>query len=178
MLILLTGGSACGKSSFAEKLCLSLPTPRYYLAAMKPFGPGSAEKIAAHRKMRDGKGFETVERYTDYASLTLARRGTVLLECICNLTANEMFDECGRQSDPYEAVISGVRHVAAQCGDLIVVTNEVGAEPAQYDAGTQTYVQALGRINRALAQMADCVCEMVCGIPIIHKGQLPEEVTS
>ena len=67
-MILLTGGSGCGKSSFGESLCVKMPMPRYYLAAMKPFGEGSREKIARHREMRKGKGFQTIERYTDYAS--------------------------------------------------------------------------------------------------------------
>ena len=39
MMILLTGGSGCGKSKFAESLCMKLPLPRYYLAAMRPYGP-------------------------------------------------------------------------------------------------------------------------------------------
>ena len=32
-MILLTGGSACGKSSYAESLCLRFEGPRYYIAA-------------------------------------------------------------------------------------------------------------------------------------------------
>ena len=32
MMILLTGGSGCGKSSFAERLCMERPLPRYYIA--------------------------------------------------------------------------------------------------------------------------------------------------
>ena len=44
-MILLTGGSACGKSSYAESLCLRFDGPRHYIAAMRPYGEGSAEKI-------------------------------------------------------------------------------------------------------------------------------------
>ncbi len=174
MLILLTGGSACGKSSFAESLCVRFPAPRYYLAAMQPFGPGSAEKIARHRQMRAGKGFETIERYTDYAALRLPQRGTALLECICNLTANEMFDAEGRVRDPAAAVLSGVDRLRAQCENLVIITNEVGSELENYAEGTRAYLRALGAINRSLAARADCVCELVCGIPIVLKGALPE----
>lgn len=172
MMILLTGGAACGKSSFGETLCSFFPAPRYYLAAMKPFG--GEEKIAKHRKMRAGKGFETIERYTDYTNLALPHCKTVLLECICNLTANEMFDENGAVHDPRKAVIEGVRQIAAQCDDLVIITNEVGSELCQYEKSTQDYVRALGEINCALAEMADCVCELVCGIPLVKKGKLPE----
>lgn len=176
MLILLTGGSACGKSSYAESLCMRLPAPRIYLAAMKPYGDGSMEKIAKHRKMRQGKGFETVERYTDYVNLVLPACKTALLECICNLTANEMFDEQGNETDPVEVVLRGVENLQTQCENLIIVTNEVGADCEAYSGSTRRYIEAVGRINRALAQRADCVYELVCGIPILLRGKPMEEL--
>lgn len=171
-MILLTGGSACGKSSYAESLCLRFSQPRWYIAAMRPYGDGSAEKIARHRELRRGKGFETIERYTDLAGLVLPERGTVLLECICNLTANEMFDEQGNQTDPFNAVMDGVETLHCQSDTLVVVTNDVGSDNKDYDPGTRAYVRALGKINAALAQQADVVCELVCGIPIVLKGEL------
>ena len=171
MMILLTGGSACGKSSYAESICIRMPTPRYYIAAMMPYGEGSEEKIARHREMRRDKGFE---RYTDLGNLTLPQRGTVLLECICNLTANEMFDENGNMTDPFDAVVSGVRALRDQCETLVVVTNDVGTDSRAYDEGTREYVRILGRINAALAADADHVYELVCGIPLVLKGELPQ----
>lgn len=173
-MFLLTGGSGCGKSFFAEALCLKLPTPRYYIAAMRPYGTESGLKIERHRQMRRGKGFETIERYTDLASLKLPARGTALLECICNLTANEMFDETGRYEDPFRRVVQGVDALLEQCGDLIVVTNDVGSDGHLYDEGTNAYIAALGRINAALAQKADSLYELVCGIPLVRKGALLE----
>lgn len=172
MLILLTGGSACGKSSYAERLCAGLPMPRYYIAAMRPYGDGSAEKIARHRQMRRGKGFETVERYTDLSSLRLPGRGTALLECICNLTANEMFDEDGNFTDPCGRVLRGVEALCRQCGHVVVVTNDVGSGGQRYDGATSAYIAALGKINAELARRAQAVYELVCGIPLVRKGAL------
>ncbi|MCF0121222.1 MAG: bifunctional adenosylcobinamide kinase/adenosylcobinamide-phosphate guanylyltransferase [Oscillospiraceae bacterium] len=173
MLTLLTGGSACGKSSYAESICIKYPGPRFYIAAMQPYGEEGQRKIAKHRAQRDGKGFETIERYTDLASLELPGGGTVLLECICNLTANEMFDELGNMRDPYGAVTDGVRSLAEKCENLVVITNDVGSDfSADYDEGTRAYIAVMGRINRALSKMADNVYELVCGIPIVLKGEL------
>lgn len=171
-MILLTGGSGCGKSHYAESICMKLPSPRYYIAAMCPYGRESLQKIERHRQMRLGKGFETIERYTDLSSLTLPARGTALLECICNLTANEMFDASGRYDDPFDRVICGVQALLKQCGHLIVVTNDVGSDGFLYDEGTNAYIRAMGRINAALARQADAVYEMVCGIPLVRKGEL------
>jgi len=183
VLILLTGGSGCGKSVFAESLCERLPAPRYYIAAMRPWGEESERKIARHRVQRREKGFVTIERYSDLAGLRLPARGTALLECVCNLTANEMFSErrggsalsgaaAYEISDPVERVLSGVAALEAQCGHLLVVTNDVGSDGGGYEAATMAYVAALGRINAALAARADAVYELVCGIPLVQKGAL------
>ncbi|MGX8703502.1 MAG: bifunctional adenosylcobinamide kinase/adenosylcobinamide-phosphate guanylyltransferase [bacterium] len=169
MMILLTGGSACGKSSYAEELCLTTPLPRYYLASMKPYGGEGLRKIEKHRALRAGKGFVTIERYTDYASLQLPERGTALLECICNLTANEMFDDLGNITDPFEKVLAGVKALKEQCDLLVIVTNDVGSDIRTFDESTTAYIQALGKINASLAAMADTVIEMVAGIPIVLK---------
>ncbi len=174
MMILLTGGSACGKSSYAEEICMKASGPKYYLAAMRPYGEEGQKKVERHRRLRAGKGFETIERYTDYASLKLPEAGkTALLECICNLTANEMFDEEGNQSDPYERVVQGVENLRNQCSLLVVVTNDVGSDGLRYDPGTENYIRILGKINAVLAAGADMVIEMVAGIPILLKGADP-----
>lgn len=174
MMILLCGGAANGKSAYAESVCMRFPTPRYYLAAMQPYGAEGEARIARHRAQRAGKGFETVERYTDYASLQLPTRGTALLECIANLTANEMFDACGNVTDPVERVLSGVAAVERQCEHLVVITNDVGSDGCVYAPETAAYIDAMGRINAALAAHADTVVELVAGIPILLKGELPQ----
>ncbi|MDR2658108.1 MAG: bifunctional adenosylcobinamide kinase/adenosylcobinamide-phosphate guanylyltransferase [Oscillospiraceae bacterium] len=177
MRILLTGGAGSGKSEFAESLALAQARPLSYIAAMKPYGEESERRIARHRGLRAGKGFATIERYADMDSLILPTGGTALLECLCNLTANEMFDDAGAERDAghnndavFEKIVRGQDALAAQCSCLIQVTNEVGRDAASYGDGTLRYIQLLGRINRALAARADAVYELVCGIPIQLKG--------
>ena len=174
MLILLTGGSACGKSTYAEELATRLPIKRYYIAAMRPYGEESLKKIARHRQMRSLKSFETIEKYTHVSEIDIPEKNSViLLECLCNLTANEMFDEDGSGADgAFDAVISGIKKLMASCDTLIVVTNDVGSDGGSYDAATLEYVKLLGKINEKTAKLADTVIEMVCGIPLIIKGDI------
>lgn len=87
MFTLIIGGAAGGKSEFAEKHVLSLSGRRIYLATMEPFGAEGRARVEKHRRQRAGKGFETVERYTDLASVRLPGGANILLECLGNLTA-------------------------------------------------------------------------------------------
>ena len=172
MRILITGGSGSGKSTFAERLMQRLPPPYAYIATMRPLDGESEVKIARHQNMRAGKGFHTVERETDVGALDLQGNGTALLECMCNLTANEMFDCEGNVRDIYDKILLDIDQLGQKCEALIVVTNDVGADGGRYDEKTMHYVDVIGRINCALAKRFDCVYELVCGIPIVLKGEL------
>ena len=174
MRILLTGGSGCGKSTYAERLARSLPAPRYYIATMRPYDVECLIKIDRHRQQREDGGFITIERQTDVGGIVFPARGTALLECMCNLLANEMFDESGNERDVYDKILADIDALSQRCETLIVVTNEVGSDGGNYDASTARYIQTLGRLNCALAARFDAVAELVCGIPLVLKGQLPE----
>jgi adenosylcobinamide kinase/adenosylcobinamide-phosphate guanylyltransferase len=173
MRVLLTGGSACGKSTFAEQLALRLPAPHYYLATMRPFDEETLERIARHRKARRTKGFLTVERDVDIAGVAFSEGATVLLECLCNLVANELFDDAGAVDEAtFDRVLAGLTSLEERCENLIVVTNDVGrGSPGSYHPSTRLYVEVLGRLNAVLAERFDTVWELVCGIPVPLKGK-------
>lgn len=173
MFTLLVGGAASGKSEYAEGLVLASPhRPRYYIATMEPFDDEGRARVAKHRRMRADKAFETVECYTDLASVRLPRRGAVLLECVGNLAANELYSPQGAGSvnGAASAIVAGVDALLAQCADLVVVSNEVFTGGSDYAGGTEDYLRLVAGVNRALAQRADRVCEVVCGQPQFYKG--------
>lgn len=89
---LIIGDSGSGKSAIAETLIVSYgASRRYYIATMSASDAESQRRIARHRRMRDGKGFETLECPTDLATAVPDAAGDILLECLSNLVANEMF---------------------------------------------------------------------------------------
>jgi adenosyl cobinamide kinase/adenosyl cobinamide phosphate guanylyltransferase len=95
VIALITGGSGCGKSTWAEGLAVRLGGRRYYLATM-PVVDGECEaRVARHQAQRAGKGFETIERAVDIGGAPVAPGATVLLECLPTLMANEMFGLAG-----------------------------------------------------------------------------------
>lgn len=185
MMLLVTGGSASGKSEYAEQRAMAFAGKTdgqlLYLAAMMPFGQDAGERIERHHRLRAGKGFETIERYTDILGLCCgsgkeekcfqkkAAGATVLIECMSNLTANEMFGEGTAGDDTETTVLEGIRAMKALTANLVVVTIDVFGDGRVYDEETEKYKQCLGRINNQLAAMADEVVEVVYTIPLVQK---------
>lgn len=172
MTTLVTGGSKCGKSGYAERIFDYIHGRKFYIATMIPYGDEAYAAIEKHRRMRAGKGFETIEKYTDIHEISLTDSCAVLLECMGNLCANEMF--CGDTViDPAEKIVKGVYDLSRVAGDMVIVTNQVGGDGADYAEGTAEYIRILGEINRRIAEFADNVIECVYGIPVLLKGVLP-----
>ncbi|MGN0435716.1 MAG: bifunctional adenosylcobinamide kinase/adenosylcobinamide-phosphate guanylyltransferase [Wujia sp.] len=203
MLYLITGASGSGKSEYAEKLAVDLgkqyenKNSLLYVATMLSRKDAETEeRIAKHRKQRAGMGFETLELPIGLEGLLrdvrVNKSSVILLECMSNLLANEMFEgegrmklekiKCENNADFYhnniveerkiveEYIISPCAGLTAGVGDLVIVTNEIFSDGRTYDELTEEYVRLLGYINTRLSAMADAVVEVVCGIPVVHKS--------
>lgn len=194
MITLVTGGSGSGKSAYAESLLSSCEGIRYYIATMQIYDAEGEKKVERHRKLRAGKGFLTIEspinvgkiqfacagkaeqaQYRQEAEMKVqgnAEKKSALLECMSNLTANEMFTKDGMKSEEevVEKIVSEIQTLSQKLDNLVIVTNNVFEDGIIYDAGTMEYLKALGRINAALARLADRVAEVVVGIPVELKG--------
>lgn len=186
MMVLVVGGSGSGKSAYAEERAQMLAaggavdgysggrSRKYYLATMRIFDEEGQRKADRHRRLRSGKGFCTVELPRAVHQL-LGRPGmkeaVILLECISNLTANEMF--AGPEPEEESRVAGTVTEEVAALKDgaahLVVVSSQVSDDGVAYDGATMAYIRALGKINRNLARMADQVVEVVAGIPLTLK---------
>ena len=194
MITLVTGGSGSGKSAYAESLLYSCEGIRYYIATMQIYDAEGEKKVERHRKLRAGKGFLTIESPMNVGKIQFVcagepgqaqyrqeaeRKGqcssekkSALLECMSNLTANEMFTKDGMKSEEkvVEKIVSEIQTLSQKLDNLVIVTNNVFEDGVIYDAGTMEYLRALGRINAALARLADRVAEVVVGIPVELKG--------
>ena len=197
MMELVTGGSGSGKSAYAEEaLCGPASSPdrgqgketgtqqdgqRNYIATMPSWDKETEKKIAKHRAMRAGKGFCTLEWYTDFeerlerADCPGMEGADILVECLSNLTANEMYMEGGAGNNTADAVIRGILCLRDRCRNLVVVTNDVFSESAEDSPEMRIYKETLGRINCALAEASDRVTEVVCGITCTVKPETGRE---
>ncbi|MCI6041885.1 bifunctional adenosylcobinamide kinase/adenosylcobinamide-phosphate guanylyltransferase [bacterium] len=174
MFHLITGGSGSGKSAYAEQCILDFQgNNRIYIATMYPFDEESHKRIQRHREMRKEKKFSTIECYTGLRSLELPNDADVLLECMSNLTANEMYQEQGAGEDTPGQILDGIENLRKKVRNLVVVTNEVFSDGITYDPDTMRYLSYLGEINQQMGRMADRVTEVVYGVPVPIK--MPNE---
>ena len=97
MKILIYGGEASGKSAYAEDIAVKMAQkeglPLYYVATMdKNAGGDTLSRIEKHKKMREGKGFITLEQPKSLEKLSFeSENGVILLEDVGNLVCNELF---------------------------------------------------------------------------------------
>lgn len=175
-MILVTGGSGCGKSSYAENRIQELAKAQggtiYYLATMQVYGEEGRRKVQRHVELRRGKGMITIEQtrsVADAVSKMQEGKRFVILEDLGNLVANEMFLENGEvigAEQVADKVIHDVLTLKGNVEDLVLVTNNVFEDGINYEEGTMNYVRALGQVNAALANEADEAVEVVVGIPL------------
>ena len=134
------------------------------------------KRIERHQKMRAGKGFETVECYTGLKNVKLPAGCVVLLECMSNLVANEMFEEQGAHDRTVSEVTKGIENLLEQAAHVVIVTNEIFSDAVVFDGDMDSYLEYLGKINQTAAQRADEVVEVVYGIPVFTSPQIPAAI--
>lgn len=193
MLHIVYGGSASGKSSYAESFAMSLQGDGrlLYIATMYPYkwnttelDPETIQRIERHRAMRADKGFDTVECYRHVEHIVAKRQDVLLLECMSNLLANEMYleqdsnagsDMAETMSPVSNKIVQALIDLSTRVQELVIVTNDVFSDGGSltYDESTREYVKNLAEINCALAREAATVTEVVCGIPVIVKKNHP-----
>lgn len=163
MIVLIVGRPDSGKSRRAEELALTLSEngKRIYLATMIPFGEEGEKRIQKHRKMREGKGFSTVECPTDIADILEneeeLKNATCLLECVSNLVGNEMHkkgQEDWSDRQLVDKITADIKRISQKCSDMVIVTNRFEAEPS-FDEDTLRYVKLLEAVNEELKGFAD-----------------------
>ena len=93
MMILILGGSGSGKSAYAETELLRLAKQnnckKYYIATMQIWDEEMQAKVDRHHRLRQGKGFTTIEQPTELeqAASQMEPEAAVLLECMSNSLA-------------------------------------------------------------------------------------------
>ena len=178
MTIFLSGGAKNGKSALAQDLAVRLSGngPRYYVATMIPVDEEDRQRVRNHVADRRGLGFRTIECGRNILSCLndADRNGTFLLDSVTALLMNEMFTETGIDRGAGERCAEELASFARSVKNVVIVSDAIYSDAAQYDEITELYRASLARADHALAQACEMVIEMVAGQPILFKGELPK----
>ncbi len=170
MIYLVLGTPDSGKSRRAEDLVAEIAGngPKYYIATMIPFGESGKERVKKHRKMREGKSFETIEKTVKVHELIdelgNLPKATCLLECMSNLVGNEMHEEQNLPKSCEEIadyITESVMSLAQQAENMVIVANSFPLEGEGYDEDTKKYVRIVDMVNKNLKSRVDKTYELI-----------------
>jgi adenosylcobinamide kinase/adenosylcobinamide-phosphate guanylyltransferase len=156
------GGARSGKSAYAESLAKAVKSPTYIATAEQIDGEMS-ERIALHRQRRGGR-WRTVEEPVQISAviaLVDEKNGFILADCITVWLNNLLFHE-----ENIEAHLSALTETLAEArGHIVLVANEVGLGIVPDNALARHFRDVAGRVNQAIAHIADEVVFMAAGLP-------------
>lgn len=157
MIELIIGYPNSGKSEYAEAevIRLAANNKKYYLATMIPFGEDGLKRVEKHRLQRQGKGFETIEKARAIHEIDdLQATGTVLIECLSNLLANELYasDNIDKTDELIvEDIVNEIMLLSEKLANTIIVSNEFAEDAEGYDESTRRYVKLMQKLNEELS---------------------------
>ncbi len=167
-LTLVTGGARSGKSSWALAQASALPGRKVIIATAEALDEEMRNRIRKHQQER-GTDWETVETPVDVPEcLADLRRSAdvVILDCLTMWISNLM----GRSLEPMNAFCRLRDELKAPApSDVFLVTNEVGLGIVPDNAMARRFRDFAGRLNQAMAALADRVVLVVSGIPVTIK---------
>jgi len=180
---LVLGGARSGKSAFAERLLVDDEEVLYAATAPRYDGdPEWAERIARHQATRPPtwQTVELGEAPARLAELLRTADRTVLVDSL-TLWLTAAMDSVGAWDD--EAWREGTSRTALgrlvselvdaysnSARSVVLVSDEVGLSVVPESAGTRRFRDELGRLNQAIATVADEVTLVVAGIPVRLKA--------
>lgn len=175
-MILIKGNSGSGKSKFAEDYVCRIAGKgeKYYIATMTVFGEEGVKRVEKHRKQRSGKGFITIEQQKNMQEIMQKydfSKSSVLLECLTNLVANEMFqkEEVVSGQLVVEKIYADMVELNQRAAHLFLVSGNQFEEKDDYDTETRNYIDTIYQLNNKLEKIADEVIEVTEGNPVWTK---------
>ncbi|MEE1175956.1 MAG: bifunctional adenosylcobinamide kinase/adenosylcobinamide-phosphate guanylyltransferase [Paludibacteraceae bacterium] len=165
-IILITGGQRSGKSSYAEKMALSLSDNPVYMATAHIWDDEFRERVLRHQERR-GPQWTNIEEEKYISKYDLFGR-VVLVDCL-TLWSTNFFYEAGDDAsvdDVLDTLKLEFDAFTRQNATFVLVTNEIGLGGTSINAVQRRFTDLLGWLNQYVASKADSVILMVSGIPV------------
>ena len=172
-IILITGGQRSGKSSYAEKLALSLsPTP-VYIATSRIWDEEFRQRVIKHQERR-GPEWTNIEEEKYLSRHSLPQR-VIVIDCLTLWSTNFFFDLNSDIDLSLSALKTEFDKFTAQEATFIFVTNELGMGGVADNLLQRRFTDLQGWMNQYVAQQANEVIFMVSGIPVKIKTSVDSQ---
>jgi len=181
--IFFVGGIRSGKSGLAQRWAEALAPRRLYLATGQACDEEMTARIARHKAER-GAGWQCLEEPLDPAAALASAPfspsgvgcpGVLLLDCVSQWVANLMAGEMTETAvlERVDALAAAARAFPVPVG---MVSVEAGLGMVAMSGLGRRFQDTLGQANQMLAQACHTVLFVSCGLPLVLKGRLPEEL--
>ena len=190
--------------TLAERLAEGLSEEKIlYIATLADRSEESVQRVERHRELRRSGNYEVAECFSLEELRRLANRegeyvendpcdremeqepvryGVILFDSLDGFTADVLFG-AGEDSLPTqeperlaEETANALMSLKAVSDVLIVVSDALYSDGVRYDETTRRYMRYTALSEQLLAEEADHVVEVVCGIPLLLKGKNHESL--
>jgi adenosylcobinamide kinase / adenosylcobinamide-phosphate guanylyltransferase len=168
------GGARSGKSTYAEKLATESSLPVTYIATAQIYDDEFKQRVQHHQARRP-KNWQLVEapHYLSPAIKANNHAGCSLIvdcltlwlaQCICPECAPPEGVDWARERAAFLEILPKLQ------GNIILVSNEVGMGIVPLGEINRQFQDEQGRLNQAIASIADEVIFVAAGLPLKLKG--------
>jgi adenosylcobinamide kinase/adenosylcobinamide-phosphate guanylyltransferase len=163
-IVLITGGQRSGKSSFAERMALSLSEHPVYLATARVWDDEFRQRVVRHQQNR-GPQWTNIEEEKELSRHDLTGR-VVVVDCVTLWATNFFFDLQSDVQRALEAIKEEFDRLSRQDATFLFVTNEIGCGGVSENAVQRHFTDLQGWVNQHIAARADEVYLLASGIPV------------
>jgi adenosylcobinamide kinase / adenosylcobinamide-phosphate guanylyltransferase len=168
MIILVTGGTRSGKSSYAQAVALSLTNSPIYIATAKIWDDDFEKRVTRHKNDRDHR-WKNIEEQKAVSNLNIDNKICVI-DCVTLWLTNFFIDAKNDIDTALQLFKIEIDALSKKQGTFIIITNEIGMGiHAETDIGRK-FTDLQGWANQYIANLANTVILMVSGIPVTIKN--------
>ena len=182
-IILCSGGARSGKSEFAERLALATKGLKAYVATGQAFDEEMVYRIKKHQERRGEiwNNFEVPLHLADEWENISKSADVILIDCLTMFTTNHMMahgsirgqEDANRLEQTILSELKLLLDSIQSCEGktVIFVTNEIGLGIVPDNKLARYFRDIAGRVNRAVASVADKLYLTISGVTIELKSQ-------
>lgn len=173
-ITLVLGGARSGKSSYAEKLAMESGLPVTYIATAQVYDNEFKARVQHHKDRRPASWalVEEPHRIAQTLSRLAQPNQCLIVDCLTVWLAQWICADCNPPKDSNwqlerEAFLTLLPTLA---GTIILVSNEVGMGIVPLGEINRQFQDEQGRLNQAVAEIANSVVFIAAGLPLKLKG--------